>query len=74
MLYGAGMSDSNRHANTGLPLVLLGGAVAAEGGQHLQYREGTPISNLHLTMLAKMGIQHDEIGNSTGALNLLAGV
>lgn len=74
MLYGAGMSDSNRHANTGLPLVLLGGAVTAEGGQHLQYREGTPISNLHLTMLAKMGIHHDEIGNSTGALNLLAGV
>ena len=48
MLYGAGMSDSNRHDNTGLPLVLLGGGSGSvKGGRHLRYREGTPISNLH---------------------------
>jgi hypothetical protein len=75
MLYGAGMSDSNLHANTGLPLVLLGGGSGSvKGGRHLRYREGTPISNLHLTMLDKMGLSLDKIGNSTNALNLLSDV
>ncbi len=75
MLYGAGMSDSNQHANTGLPLVLLGGGSGSvKGGRHLRYREGTPISNLHLTMLDKMGLSLDKIGNSTNALNLLSDV
>lgn len=75
MLYGAGMSDSNRHANTGLPLVLLGGGSGSvKGGRHLRYSEGTPISNLHLTMLDKMGLPLDKIGNSTNALNLLSDV
>jgi hypothetical protein len=75
MLYGAGMSDSNLHANTGLPLVLLGGGSGSvKGGRHLRYREGTPISNLHLTMLDKMGLSLNKIGNSTNALNLLSDV
>lgn len=75
MLYGAGMSDSNRHDNTGLPLVLLGGGSGSvKGGRHLRYEEGTPISNLHLTMLDKMGFPLERIGNSTGALNLLSDV
>ena len=75
MLYGAGMSDSNRHDNTGLPLLLLGGAGGAvKGGRHLRYAKGTPISNLHLTMLDKMGFPLEKIGNSTGALNLLSDV
>jgi hypothetical protein len=67
MLYGAGMSDSNRHDNTGLPLVLLGGGSGSvKGGRHLRYREGTPISNLHLTMLDKMGLPLEKLVNSTG--------
>jgi hypothetical protein len=75
MLYGAGMSDSNRHQNTGLPLVLLGGAGGdVKGGRHLRYTEGTPISNLHLTMLEKMGIPMESMANSTGRLNLLSDV
>lgn len=75
MLYGAGMSDSNRHDNTGLPLVLLGGGSGTvKGGRHLRYTQDTPISNLHLTMLDKMGIPLDKIANSTGALNLLSDV
>jgi hypothetical protein len=69
MLYGAGMSDSNRHDNTGLPLVLLGGGSGSvKGGRHLRYREGTPISNLHLTMLDKMGLPLEKLVNSTGRL------
>ncbi|NKB33891.1 MAG: DUF1552 domain-containing protein [Pseudomonadales bacterium] len=75
LLYGAGMSDSNQHSNRGLPLVLLGGAGGAvKGGRHLRYTEGTPISNLHLTMLDKMGMPLNKIGESTEPLDLLSNV
>ena len=75
LLYGAGMSDSNRHSNTGLPLVLLGGGAGTlKGGRHIRYRSGTPINNLHLTMLDKMGVPVDNLGYSTDQLDLLSGV
>ena len=75
LLYGAGMSDSNLHANTGLPLVLFGGGSGTvAGGRHLRYPQGTSISNLHLTMLDRMGVAVDKMGNSTGRLELLSDV
>ena len=55
-------------------MLLGGGSGTVKGGRHLRYTEGTPISNLHLTMLDKMGIPLDKIANSTGALNLLSDV
>jgi len=71
LLYGAGMSDSNQHSNRGLPLVLFGGGAGTiKGGRHLRYPEGTPISNLHLTMLDKMGLPVDATPYSTGPLDL----
>ncbi len=72
MLYGAGMSDSNRHDNKGLPLVLVGGGsgkLRASG--HLRYQERISISNLHLTILDKMGVRVDKMSDSTGKLDLL---
>ncbi len=72
MLYGAGMSDSNRHDNKGLPLVLVGGGsgkLRASG--HLRYPERTSISNLHLTILDKMGVRVDKMSDATGKLDLL---
>ena len=75
LLYGAGMSDSNQHSNAGLPLVLLGGGAGSlNGGRHLRYKEGTPITQLHLTMLDKMGVPVDNLGYSTENLDLLAEV
>ena len=75
MLYGAGMSDSNQHDNRGLPLVLFGGGSGKlRGGRHIRYPEGTPVSNLHLTMLDKMGMPVDRLSNSTGPLELLSEV
>ena len=75
LLYGAGMSDSNRHSNTGLPLLLFGGGAGTlKGGRHIRYRSGTPINNLHLTMLDKMGVPVDNLGYSTEQLDLLSGV
>jgi hypothetical protein len=73
MLYGAGMSDSNRHDNKGLPLVLVGGGSGhLKPAGHIRYAERTPISNLHLTILDKMGVPVDRMSDSTGKLELLS--
>lgn len=75
LLYGAGMSDSNQHSNAALPLLLFGGASGAmQGGRHLRYKDGTPISNLHLTMLDKMGMPVEQFADSTEPLDLLSEV
>ena len=72
LLYGAGMSDSNRHDNKGLPLVLVGGGSGRlRAAGHLRYEEDTSISNLHLTVLDKMGVRVDQMGDATGKLDLL---
>ncbi len=73
MLYGAGMSDSNRHDNKGLPLVLVGGGSGQlKPAGHIRYAERTPITNLHLTILDKMGVPVDRMSDSTGKLELLS--
>jgi hypothetical protein len=74
LLYGAGMADSNQHRNIALPLVLFGGAGGVQGGRHLKYAPGTPATNLHLTLLDKMGISVETMSDSTGKLDLLSGV
>ncbi len=75
LLYGAGMADSNQHRNIALPLVLFGAAGGrVRGGRHLKYAEGTPATNLHLTLLDKMGIPVETMSDSTGKLDLLSGV
>jgi hypothetical protein len=75
LLYGAGMSDSNQHSNRGLPLVLFGGGAGAiQGGRHLRYPTGTPISKLHLTMLDKLGMPLDRFADSNEPLDLLSNV
>ena len=73
VLYGAGMSDSNQHDSRGLPMILLGGASGQlkPGGRHLRYTDKTPASNLHLTILDKMGVPVDKLSDSTGKLDLL---
>ena len=72
LLYGAGMSDSNRHDNKGLPLVLVGGGSGRlRAAGHLRYEEDTSISNLHLTVLDKMGVRVDKMSDATGKLDLL---
>ena len=77
ILYGSGLSDSNRHLNTNLPLLLVGGGSGGlKGGRHLRYSDGTPMANLLVTMMDKLGIPEEHIGNSTGKLDadLLSGV
>ena len=69
IVYGAGMSDSNAHGSYNLP-ILLAGAAAGTGGRHIKYPEDTPMANLHLTLLDKMGVPIEALGDATGRLPL----
>ena len=70
LLYGAALSDSNKHLHYDLPLTLLGGSGGQmKGGRHLQYPKDTPMANLLVSMLDKAGIAPDDgLGDSTGRL------
>jgi hypothetical protein len=68
-LYGSNISNSNNHDNYPLPILLLGGANGAHrGGRNVVLPERTPLANLHLTVLDKLGIRQPSFGNSTGLL------
>ena len=70
LLYGAGLSNPNEHAHTDLPLMLVGGAGDLQGGRHLQFPQGTPMMNLLLSMLDRVGLPVEQYGDSTGRLEL----
>ncbi len=71
IVYGSGLSDGNLHEHYDLPVLLLGGGSGKiKGGQHLQYPSETPMSNLYLTLLHKVGIKEERFGDSTGTLAL----
>ncbi|MGE0043289.1 MAG: DUF1552 domain-containing protein [Vicinamibacterales bacterium] len=71
ILYGAGMSEGNGHVPKNLPLLLVGGGSGRlKGGRHIQYAEGTPLANMHLALLDKLGVRVEELGNSTGPVSL----
>jgi hypothetical protein len=75
IIYGAGMSDSNVHNHHEVPvLVAGGGAGTIKGGRHLKYPKETPLANLHVTVLDKIGVPVETVGNSTGKLDALSGV
>ena len=68
IVYGAGMADSNSHYSRELPIMLAGNV--AHGGYHLQYPEATPLSNMHLGLLDKLGTPIESLGDSTGRLSI----
>ena len=69
ILYGSSLSDGNEHNFDPLPVVLAGGASGQlQGGRHLRYAPHTPMSNLLLAMLHKLGARVDTIGDSTEPL------
>jgi Protein of unknown function (DUF1552) len=71
ILYGSSLSDGNEHNFDPLPIVLAGGASGRlSGGRHVRHASHTPMSNLLLTMLDKLGAHVDAIGDSTGLLNI----
>ena len=74
-LYGAGLSNPNLHAHYDLPLVLVGSAAGQlKGGRHIVYKQETPMTNLLLSMLDRVGVQPEKLGDSTGQLEALSGL
>jgi hypothetical protein len=68
-LYGSNMSNSNQHDNYPLPEILVGGANGKHvGGKNVTPAARTPLANLHLTILDKLGIQQPKFGNSSGLI------
>ena len=71
-LYGTGISDSNTHFHDDLPIALVGGKAAGViGGRYIRYAKGTPLANLHLTILENMGVPTEKLGDSTGKVGRL---
>lgn len=69
-MYGSNMSNSDQHSNYPVPNLLVGGGNGKlkQGGQHLTLPERTPIANLHLTLMQKIGHEKDHFGDSTGTI------
>ena len=73
ILYGSGMSDGNRHNHHDLPALLVGGGGGTiDGGRHLRVAPDTPNTNLFLTILDKLGVPVEALGDSTGKLATLS--
>jgi hypothetical protein len=70
LMYGSNMSNSDRHDNYPEPNILVGGGNGKMklGGQHIVLPERTPIANLHLTVLQKVGVEKEKFGDSTGTI------
>jgi len=71
-LYGSGMGNPNVHDHVNLPIIVAGGAAGKmRGGRHIRHGEPTPLANLHLTLLDKVGVRLDSFADSDGKLDEL---
>jgi hypothetical protein len=68
-LYGAALSNPNLHAHMDLPLAVVGGP-AGSGGRHTTVASNTPMANLLLTLLDRVDVPVDSLGDSTGRVDL----
>ena len=70
LVYGGGLSDGNRHSSENLPILVIGGGAGRlRGGRHVRCPDPTPMSNLHVTLLDKLGVPVERFGTSTGDLD-----
>jgi hypothetical protein len=71
-LYGSGMGNPNVHDHVNLPILVAGGAAGGvRGGRHIRYAEPTPLANLHLTLLERVGVRLDAFADSKGKVDEL---
>lgn len=72
LLYGSGMGDPDAHDHTDLPILVAGGAAGnMQGGRHIAYPSETPLANLHLTLLNKVGVPLETFADSDGKVDEL---
>ncbi len=69
-LFGSGMGNPDIHTHTNLPVLVAGGP-ARLGGRHIRYAEPTPLANVHLTLLERVGVHAGSFGDSKGYVNEL---
>jgi len=77
ILYGAGISNSNRHSGDNLPLLVVGGGAGRlKGGRHIKYSDKPSNANLLVTLMDKLDVPVEKLGGSTGKLPIdtLSGV
>ena len=73
LLYGCGISNGNEHLHTDLPILLAGGGAGRlRGGRHIRVKPETPLTNLQLAILDRLGVPADTLGDSTGRLEGIA--
>ena len=71
-LLGSGMGNPDVHDHTNLPIVVAGGgAGTVKGGRHIKYAKPTPLGNLHVTLLDRVGIHQESFGDSDGRVEEL---
>ena len=69
VFFGSGMGNSNEHDPRDLPLILAGGAAGSlPSGRHIRFKQGSELPNLYVTMLEKLGVPENAVGDSTGPL------
>ena len=74
-MYGSGMGDPNLHDHINLPILVAGGGAGKmKGGRHIRYEERTPLANLHLTLLEKVGVRMDSFADSKGKVEELLSI
>ncbi len=70
LLYGSGMGNPSTHDHDNLPILVAGGSsCGVRGGRHVKYAEATPLANLHLTLLDRVGVRLDSFGDSSGPIH-----
>ena len=75
IMLGSGMGNPDVHNHINLPIIVVGGGAGKmKGGRHIKYEEPTPLANLHLTLLDKVGIHLDKFADSRGRVDQLLSV
>jgi Protein of unknown function (DUF1552) len=71
IVYGSGLSDGNRHTHEDLPVLMVGRGGNFRRAAHIVYPKDTPMTNLFLTLLDRLGVQPEKLGDSTGMIDHL---
>jgi hypothetical protein len=74
IVYGSGLSDGNRHTHNDLPVLMVGRGGGFRLGSHIVYPKDTPMTNLFLTLLDRLGVQQEKLGDSTGQIEHLTDI
>jgi hypothetical protein len=70
ILYGGSIGNGNMHTHSPLPALVAGGAAGQlKGGRHIRYPDGTPLANLLVSLMDKVGVEMERVGDSTGRLD-----